>query len=108
MDRPDMNLSTTYLGLRLPDPLIVGASPLADTLDGARRLEDVGAAAVVLSSLFQEQIEGRPITLVPYCAQTSSASRSGVPDGACEVRFRFGPAEYLEHIRQIKQATGMI
>ncbi len=51
-----MDLSTTYLGLRLPHPLMPGASPLADSLDTVKRLEDAGAAAIVLRSLFEEQI----------------------------------------------------
>ncbi len=52
-----MNLSTTYLGLRLKNPLIVGASPCCDDLDLCRRLEDAGAAALVMHSLFEEQVE---------------------------------------------------
>ncbi|MBE3112725.1 MAG: hypothetical protein IMZ46_19810 [Acidobacteria bacterium] len=51
-----MDLSTTYLGLRLSNPLMPGASPMADQMDWVRRLEDAGAAAVVLRSLFEEQI----------------------------------------------------
>ncbi len=51
-----MNLDTTYLGLDLPHPFIAGASPLVDDLDNVRRLEDAGAAAIVMSSLFEEQI----------------------------------------------------
>jgi len=51
-----MNLKTTYLGLRLRTPLVASASPLSDTVDDIRRLEDAGAAAVVLHSIFQEQI----------------------------------------------------
>ena len=51
-----MDLSTEYLGLTLPHPLVAGAAPLADDLDGVRRLEDAGAAAIVLRSLFEEQI----------------------------------------------------
>jgi dihydroorotate dehydrogenase (fumarate) len=50
-----MDLSTTYLGMRLPHPLIVGAGPLCDDLDGAKALEDAGAAMVVLRSLFQQR-----------------------------------------------------
>ena len=53
-----MDLSTTYLGLRLPHPLIVGASPLADDLDTVKALEDAGAAAIVLRSLYEEEITG--------------------------------------------------
>ncbi len=51
-----MDLSTTYLGLRLAHPFMVGASPLVDHLDTVRRLEDGGSAAIVLHSLFEEQI----------------------------------------------------
>ena len=51
-----MDLSTEYLGMTLPHPLVAGAGPLADDLDGVRRLEDAGAAAIVLRSLFEEQI----------------------------------------------------
>ena len=51
-----IDFSTTYLGLRLSSPFMTGASPLADHLDTARRLEDAGCAAIVLHSLFEEQI----------------------------------------------------
>ena len=51
-----MDLSTTYLGLELPHPLMPGASPLVDDLGMVRRLEDAGAAAIVMHSLFEEQI----------------------------------------------------
>ena len=51
-----MDLSTTYLGFRLPHPFVPGASPLVDDLDTVRRLEDAGAAAIVMHSLFEEQI----------------------------------------------------
>jgi len=52
-----MDLSTTYLGLRLEHPVIASASPLTATVDGIRALEDAGAAAVVMPSLFEEQIK---------------------------------------------------
>jgi dihydroorotate dehydrogenase (fumarate) len=51
-----MNLKTTYLGLNLRTPLVVSASPLSDSLDNIQRMEDAGASAVVLYSLFEEQI----------------------------------------------------
>ena len=51
-----IDLSTTYLGLRLANPFVAGASPLSDHLDTVRRLEDGGCAAIVLHSLFEEQI----------------------------------------------------
>ena len=52
-----MNLQTTYLGLTLRNPLVVGASPFCDDLDACRRLEESGAAALVMHSLFEEQID---------------------------------------------------
>ena len=51
-----MDLSTTYLGFDLPNPFICGASPLADNLDNVRRLEDAGVSAIVMRSLFEEQL----------------------------------------------------
>ena len=57
-----MNLGTTYLGMRLPHPLIVGAGPLTDDIDVARALEDQGAAAVVLRSMFEEEITGEQMS----------------------------------------------
>ena len=57
-----MNLTTTYLGMRLPNPLIVGAGPLADDANTARELEDNGAAALVLRSLFEEEITGEQMS----------------------------------------------
>ena len=54
-----IDLSTTYLGLRLANPFVAGASPLSDHLDTVRRLEDGGCAAIVLHSLFEEQISQR-------------------------------------------------
>jgi len=51
-----MDLSTTYLGFKLPHPVMPGASPLVDDLDTVKRLEDAGAAAIVMHSLFEEQI----------------------------------------------------
>ena len=53
-----MDLSTTYLGMRLPHPLIVGAGPLGDELDTVRELEDGGASLLVLRSLYEEEITG--------------------------------------------------
>src|SRR5438552_9271589 len=51
-----MNLATSYLGLELENPFVVGASPFCDDLDIARRLQDAGAGALVMRSLFEEQV----------------------------------------------------
>ncbi|MCC7539950.1 MAG: dihydroorotate dehydrogenase-like protein [Deltaproteobacteria bacterium] len=95
-----MDLSTTYLGLRLPHPLMPGASPLVDDLDQVRRLEDAGAAAIVMHSLFEEQIarEERSIHAhVDRHEATFAEALSFLPDG-----FPLGPDEYLEQLRKIK------
>jgi dihydroorotate dehydrogenase (fumarate) len=100
-----MDLSTTYLGFELPHPLMPGSSPLADDLDSVRRLEDAGAAAIVLRSLFEEQIVGDE--LATYRAHTGAAeshaeAASYLPDPAV---FALGTHDYLEQIQKIKAAV---
>ena len=102
---PSTDLSTSYLGLRLSSPFISGASPLVDDLDMVRRLEDAGASAIVMHSLFEEQIEleqGR--TLYDVGANSDAFAEAASffprPDEYC-----LGPTAYLEHIRRIKAAV---
>lgn len=101
------DLSTTYLGLALANPFIAGASPLADHLDNARRLEDAGCAAIVLHSLFQEQISqaetGRIHEMDPLDRQFADiVSYFPQPDA-----YALSPDAYLNHLRQIKGAVGI-
>jgi hypothetical protein len=71
------DLSTTYLGFRLPHPFMAGASPLVDHLDTVRRLEDAGSAAIVMHSLFEEQITaGKPAASITWIPSTNSSRRS--------------------------------
>ncbi len=101
-----MDLSTTYLGFRLPHPLMPGASPLSADIDMVRRLEDSGAAAIVLHSLFEEQIVGEE--LAQYAVDASSEShaeaRSYLPDPRI---FALGTQDYLEHIARVKNAVSV-
>ena len=99
-----MNLSTTYLGMRLPHPLIVGAGPLGDDLDTARALEDAGVAMLVLRSLCEEEITGEQMDAV---ANIDAFSDSFAEAGSYtpEPLSALGPDEYLEHLRLIKQAV---
>ena len=97
-----MDLSTTYLGFTLPHPLVAGASPLVDDLDMVRRLEDAGAAAIVLHSLFEEQIDGeRQATFAHHDAVAESFGEATTffPRAS---EFALGPDAYLERIRAIK------
>lgn len=100
-----MDLSTTYLGLSLPHPLMPGASPLVDDLDMVKRLEDAGAAAIVMHSLFEEQITGeRAQTLrqIETHANSFAEAPSYFPD---RPGLSVGPEPYLEQIRRIKSAV---
>ena len=100
-----MDLSTTYLGLTLPHPLVSGAGPMADSLDGVRRLEDAGAAAIVMRSLFEEQIaleEETAFAVTETHDLSSGEAGSYFPTADA---FALGPDEYLEHLRRIKAAV---
>ena len=102
-----MNLDTTYLGLDLPHPFIAGASPLADDLDNVRRLEDAGAAAIVMSSLFEEQIVHEQLSAYladELASDGSPAALAGVPDAT---PFGVRPQEYLEHLRRVRHAVAV-
>lgn len=101
-----MNLETTYLGLRLEHPFTVGASPLCATLDGVRRAEDAGAAAIVFHSLFEEQLlhqeEGLEAHVLSY-EDSSPEAESYFPQTV--VDYPYGPEKYLEHLAQARDAV---
>ncbi len=100
-----MDLSTTYLGLPLRTPLVVSASPLSEEVGAIRRMEDAGAAAVVLYSLFEEQIVGEALALdhhLSFGAESFAEALTWFPEPA---EFRLGPEGYLEHIRRAKAAV---
>jgi len=100
-----MDLKTEYLGLKLDSPLMPGASPLSDTLDGVRKLEDAGASCIVMRSLFEEQIEhelGGFVAAVESTAHTHAEAASYFPQAG---DFAMGPDEYLDQIATIKEAV---
>jgi dihydroorotate dehydrogenase (fumarate) len=99
-----LDLSTTYLGLKLQNPLVPSASPLSKSLDTLKRLEDHGAAAVVLYSLFEEQIEHESNELDFYLNQGAESYAEAVSYFPDLGQYNLGPDEYLEHIRQAKAA----
>jgi dihydroorotate dehydrogenase (fumarate) len=102
MDTPD--LSTTYLGLNLSNPLVVAASPLGRSLDNLRRMEDSGAAAVVLPSLFEEQITAESHEL-DYLLSRGTYNSAGALTYFSETpRFEMTPDQYLDHIQRVKLA----
>jgi dihydroorotate dehydrogenase (fumarate) len=100
-----MRLDTSYLGLILPHPFVSGASPLVDDLDSVRRLEDAGAAAIVMNSLFEEQISHEQMSsffATELHGESSPEARSYFPDSSPLGR---GPENYLEHLRRVRDAV---
>jgi len=102
-----MDLTTNYLGLKLKNPLMPGASPLVDDLDTVRRLEDAGASAIVMHSLFEEQIVREEVTTYRNTeshAQSFAEAASFFPPRDA---FVLGPEDYLEQIVRIKGAVSI-
>jgi len=100
-----IDLSTEYLGLKLRTPLVPSASPLSQEVSSIKRLEDAGASAVVLYSLFEEQLRLESLELDHRLAEHTESfaeSRSFFPQAT---EFHLGPEGYLEHIRKAKEAV---
>lgn len=98
-----MNLNTSYLGLTLRNPLVVGASPLCDNTHLARQLEDAGAAAIVMHSLFEEQIDAEQRALLfnmETPAESNAESTSFFPTYA---EYQLTPDRYLRKLEELKQ-----
>ena len=99
-----MDLSTTYLGMKLKNPLVASSSPLTREISRLRQMEDAGAAAVVLYSLFEEQIRMESHTLNEHLwqgAESFAEALSYFPEAA---EYQTGPSAYMEHISRAKAA----
>ena len=100
-----IDLSTDYLGMKLRTPLVPSASPLSQEIGSIRRLEDAGASAVVLYSLFEEQLRQEMLELdhhLSVATESFAESLSFFPHAS---EFRLGPEGYLDHIRKAKEAV---
>jgi dihydroorotate dehydrogenase (fumarate) len=102
-----MDLSTTYLGLKLPHPLMPGASPMVDDIDNVRRLEDAGASAIVMHSLFEEQISREQVATFVHTESHGQSFAEALTYFPSPEAFALGPEEYLEHVRKVKQAVAV-
>jgi len=100
-----MDLTTNYLGLRLRTPLVVAASPLSEEIDKIRRMEDAGAAAVVLYSLFEEQLQRDRFELHHHLEHGTFSSPEALTYFPEPEEFHLGPEEYLAHIANAKKAV---
>jgi dihydroorotate dehydrogenase (fumarate) len=102
-----IDLSTTYLGLKLKNPLVASASPMCGALDNVVRLEDSGAAAVVLHSLFEEQIDLESDELDRFFRAGSELSPESMTHFPELTRAVMGPEMYLNHIERCKRAVNI-
>lgn len=102
-----VDLSTTYLGLRLRSPLVVSASPLSRDIESICRMEEAGAAAVVLYSLFEEQLRQEELDLDYHLAAGTESFAESLTYFPQASEFHIGPEGYLDHIRKAKAAAGI-
>ena len=102
-----IDLGTTYLGLKLRTPLVPSASPLSQELDSIRRLEDSGASAIVLGSLFEEQLRQESLELEHRLAEHTDSFAEALSYLPEPNEFKIGPEGYLNHIRKAKRAVAV-
>ncbi len=100
-----MDLSTKYLGLRLKNPLVVSANPLCESIQNIQKMEDSGASAVVLHSLFEEQIVFESRYLYHYTTEGSESYPEAMQYFPDMENYNLGPDGYLEHLRKAKEAV---
>lgn len=99
--------TTTYLGIQLKNPLVVSASPLSKKVDMVRRLEQAGAAAVVLYSLFEEQITHESHELDYFLSRGTHSYGEALSYFPELDRYNLEPDIYVEHLHRVKQAVGI-
>lgn len=100
-----VDLRTKWLGLELAHPLLPGASPLVDDLDMVRRLEDAGAAAITMHSLFEEQLVAEQLAVHRHLDSFSGLNAEAQDWFPATSDFVLGPDQYLEQIRKIRAAV---
>ncbi|MBE2271368.1 MAG: dihydroorotate dehydrogenase-like protein [Anaerolinea sp.] len=102
-----MDISTTYLGMKLRSPIVASASPIMEHVDSIKRLEDAGVGAVVLYSLFEEQIRREREALYYYLTHGTESFAEALTYFPEPVTFHAKPDEYLEHIRRVKASVNI-
>ncbi|MFY9574902.1 MAG: dihydroorotate dehydrogenase-like protein [Blastocatellia bacterium] len=100
-----MDMQTEYLGMTLKNPIVPSSSPLSHTVDGIKRLEDAGAAAVVMYSLFEEQITTESLYLDYYLSHGTDSYAESLNYFPEMQSYNVGPDEYLELVRRAKEAV---
>ncbi len=100
-----IDLSTRYLGMKLKNPLVASSSPMCEEVANIRRMEDAGAAAVVLQSLFEEQITLDSEELDRAISASEDLTAEGISHFPDMIGYNRGPEQYLNHIRKCKAAV---
>jgi dihydroorotate dehydrogenase (fumarate) len=100
-----IDLTTTYLGMKLKNPLVASASPLSEKVETVKKLEEAGIAAVVMYSLFEEQIIHESLELDHYLTQGSYSSSEAVTYLPEAGRYILAPEVYVETLKKLKQAV---
>ncbi|MCX6936226.1 MAG: dihydroorotate dehydrogenase-like protein [Verrucomicrobia bacterium] len=97
-----MKLTTNYLGLELKSPFVIGASPMSDNLDSAKQAEDHGASALVMHSLFEEQLSNDSAAVAMFTESTEESNAEALSYFPDSSDYALGPEEYLNHIARLK------
>ncbi|TSA28122.1 MAG: dihydroorotate dehydrogenase-like protein [Ignavibacteriales bacterium] len=100
-----MDLTTKYMGLKLKNPIVPSASPLSESIDTVKAMEDAGAAAVVVYSLFEEQISHESGELDHYLSVGTDSFAEALSYFPAQEKFHLGPDQYLDHIANLKKAV---
>ena len=100
-----MDLSTTYLGLKLKSPIVPSAGPLSQEISNIKLMEDAGAGAVVLYSLFEEQLEHESLEIFHNTETPGESFAEATSYFPEPFEYKMGPEEYLDHIRKAKEAV---
>ncbi|MCU0344058.1 MAG: dihydroorotate dehydrogenase-like protein [Ignavibacterium sp.] len=100
-----MDITTTYLGMKLKSPIVSSAGPLSEKIANIREMEDAGAGAVVLYSIFEEQIEHEQLELHHHTSMHSESFAEATSYLPEPFEFKLGPDEYLNHIRKAKESV---
>lgn len=102
-----MDLSTTYMGLKLKNPIVPSASPLSRDIANIKAMEDAGAAAIVIHSLFEEQLAHEQMELDHFLTQGTESYQEAISYFPTQTSYELGPDSYLNHIRKAKDATNI-
>lgn len=102
-----VDLSTTYLGLKLKNPLVASASPLSEKVETVRRLEKAGASAVVMYSLFEEQIIHESLELDHFLTQGTNTFAEALSYFPNTGKYSLTPDNYIEHLQRVKEAVSI-